>query len=52
MIERYMKPSDEIKNRIDSCRQLDDESLRRDLRFLAQREHHSLADLSPFFGQI
>jgi hypothetical protein len=40
-----MKPSDDIRNRIDSCRQLDDESLRRDLRFLAQREHHSLTIL-------
>jgi hypothetical protein len=46
-----MKPSDEITSRIDQCRQLDDESLRRDLRFLAQREHHSLATLLIHLGE-
>jgi len=44
-VEENMKPSDEIRSRIEGCRQLDDESLRRDLRFLAQREHHSLGTL-------
>jgi hypothetical protein len=46
-----MKPSEEIRSRIDGCRQLDDESLRRDLRFLAQREHHSLATLLIHLGE-
>jgi hypothetical protein len=46
-----MKPSDEMRSRIDDCRQLDDESLRRDLRFLAQREHHSLATLLVHLGE-
>jgi HNH endonuclease len=46
-----MKPSDEIRTRIDDCRQLDDESLRRDLRFLAQREHHSLGTLLIHLGE-
>ena len=46
-----MNPSDEIRSRIDDCRQLDDESLRRDLRFLAQREHHSLATLLIHLGE-
>jgi hypothetical protein len=40
-----MKPSDEIKRRIEDCRALKDEALRQDLRFLAQREHRSLATL-------
>ncbi|HEX4047706.1 MAG TPA: HNH endonuclease [Elusimicrobiota bacterium] len=46
-----MKPSEEIRTRIEGCRQLDDESLRRDLRFLAQREHHSLATLLIHLGE-
>jgi hypothetical protein len=46
-----MNPSDEIRGRIDDCRQLDDESLRRDLRFLAQREHHSLGTLLIHLGE-
>ena len=46
-----MNPSDEIRGRIDDCKQLDDESLRRDLRFLAQREHHSLATLLIHLGE-
>lgn len=46
-----MKPSDEISQRIHDCRSLDDEALRRDLRFLAQREHHSLATLLIHLGE-
>ena len=46
-----MRPSDEMRIRIDDCSQLDDESLRRDLRFLAQREHHSLATLLIHLGE-
>lgn len=46
-----MKPSDEIGSRIDGCRRSDDETLRRDLRFLAQREHHSLATLLVHLGE-
>jgi hypothetical protein len=46
-----MKPSDEIKKRIDDCHELDDESLRRDVRFLAQREHHCLATLLIHLGE-
>ena len=40
-----MKLNEEIGKRIEECRQLDDESLRRDLRFLAQRERHGLVAL-------
>lgn len=46
-----MKPSAEISSRIDNCKQLDDETLRKDLRFLAQREHHSLATLLIHLGE-
>jgi hypothetical protein len=46
-----MNPSDEIRGRIDQCRKLDDESLRRDLRFLAKREHHSLGTLLIHLGE-
>lgn len=46
-----MHPSDEIKQRIDDCRRLDDESLRRDMRFLAQREHRGLATLLIDLGE-
>lgn len=46
-----MKPTEEISKRIEACRELDDQSLRRDLRFLAQREHHSLATLLINLGE-
>jgi len=46
-----MKPSDEIRGRIEACRQLDDQTLRQDLRFLAQREHHSLGTLLIHLGE-
>ena len=46
-----MKPSEEIRGRIESCRQLDDQTLRQDLRFLAQREHHSLGTLLIHLGE-
>ena len=46
-----MKITEEISRRIHDCSQLDDESLRRDLRFLAQREHHSLATLLIHLGE-
>ncbi len=46
-----MKPSEEIHRRIEDCRELDDEILRRDLRFLAQREHHGLAAVLIHLGE-
>ena len=46
-----MNPSEEIRKRTSDCRELDDESLRRDVRFLAQREHHSLATLLIHLGE-
>lgn len=46
-----MKLSDDTRKRIDDCRQLNDEDLRRDLRFLAKREHHSLATLLIHLGE-
>jgi hypothetical protein len=46
-----MMPTEEIRKRTEACRELDDQSLRRDLRFLAQREHHSLATLLIHLGE-
>src|SRR3569832_347453 len=46
-----MKPSEEIRKRIEACRDLDDAPLRRDVRFLAQREHHCLATLLIHLGE-
>ena len=46
-----MRMSDEINRRIEDCRQLNDEGLRRDLRFLARREHHCLATVLVHLGE-
>src|SRR3569832_743317 len=51
LVEMNMKPTEETRNRIDACKELDDQSLRRELRFLAQREHHSLATLLIHLGE-